>query len=264
VIAAGVSALIAGGVGFALSRSGGSNASATNAGTSSTASNNAAPAGARNGTRGKVTKVDGSDITVDATDRNGTTSSVVVRTSADTTFTQSVSGTVSDVKAGDNVVVMGTDSSGTVAATSIMDSGDTAFAGRGGNGNGAQPGTPPSDGNFTPPHSGANGRPGGGFAGRGFHAGQVTAVNGSSFTISSIDGTEITVTTDSSTTVNVTRSASISDVKTGDTIMATGTNDNGVVTATSVRIGDAGFVGGFPGGAPPQGATPGEATSSGN
>ena len=42
--------------------------------------------------------------------------------------------------------------------------------------------------------------------------------------------------------------------------MATGTNNNGVVTATSVRIGDTGFGGGFPGGAPPGGAS----TSSGN
>jgi hypothetical protein len=62
----------------------------------------------------------------------------------------------------------------------------------------------------------------------------------------------------------VMKTASLADIKVGDTITASGDSSDGVVTATNVRIGDTGFgPGGFAGGGgfPPD---PNASTQSGN
>ena len=261
-----------------LSRSSGtSNAATTASNADANAAANATPfaGGARPGARGEVTKLDGSDITVQTTDQSGATSTVVVRTSTGTTYTTSVSGSLSDLKVGDNIVVNGDSSNGPIVATSINDTGDTTF-GRGANGNGGQPpsgfsGAPPSGFSGAPPNgfsgappnggsfpSGGQGQPGG------FTIGRITDIQGSTITVSGFTGDTVTVTTTGSTTFTVMKSASLADIKVGDTITATGDSSDGVVTATSIRIGDTGFgPGGFAGG----GGFPGDpnaSTQSGN
>ena len=177
-----------------MSRSSGSSNAATtaqNTDPNGAPSSGGARQGARPGARGTVTKIDGSDITVQTTDQSGTTSTTVVRTSSDTTYTKSVSGSISDLQAGDNVIVTGDSSNGSVTATSINDMGDMTF-GRRANRNGGQPpadfsgappnfsGAPPNNGsfpdgnsgNFPTPPSGGQGQPGG------FTIGQITSTKG--------------------------------------------------------------------------------------
>jgi Cu/Ag efflux protein CusF len=251
VIAAVVVALVAGGVGFMMSRSSNSSSAATtpqNSDSSGAPSSGGPRGGARQGTRGTVTKIDGSDITVETTDQSGTKSTTVVRTSGDTTYTQSVSGSITDLKTGDSIVVTGQSSNGAVTATAINDTGSMTFGRRNGNGNGNSSGGPP---NFSgaPPNGGnfPNGGQGGARGpGGNFTIGQIKAIDGSTITLSSFNGDSVTVTTTGTTTFTVTKSASLSDVKVGDTIAAAGNSSNGVVTATNVRIGDTGFgPGGF-------------------
>ena len=257
VIAAVVVAVVAGGVGYMLSRSSSSSNAAATTPQSSESSGAPFAGGARRGARGTVTKLDGSDITVQTTDQSGSTSTTVVRTSNNTTYTQSASGSIGDLKAGDNIVVTGNSSNGSVVATSIRDMGSMTFgrggSRNGGNGNGGPPtdfsgappnfsGAPPNNGNFP------GGAPEPGQAGNST-AGKITAIDGSTVTVSSFNGDAVTVTTDGSTTYTVTKSASLADIKVGDTITAAGETSNGVVTATAIRIGDDGFgPGGFGGG----------------
>jgi len=258
LLAGAVTAIVALGIGFMMTRSSGtSNAATTSSNADPNAAANGAPfaGGARPGARGEVTKLDGADITVQMTDQSGATSTVLVRTSADTAYTKSVSGSLSDLKVGDNIVVNGDSSNGPIVATSINDTGDSTF-GRGANRNGGQPpsgfsgappngfsGAPPNGGSFPTPPAGGQGQPGG------FTIGQITDIQGSTITVSGFTGDTVTVTTNGSTTFTVMKSASLADIKVGDTITATGDSSDGVVTATSVRIGDTGFGpggGGFP------------------
>jgi hypothetical protein len=272
LLAGAVTAIVAGGVGFMMSRSSGTSNAATSASADANAAENATPfgGGARPGARGEVTKLDGSEITVETTDQSGSTSTVVVRTSADTTYTTSVSGALGDLKVGDNIVVNGDSSNGPIVATSINDTGDATF-GRGANRNGGQPpsgfsggppngfsGAPPNGGSFPTPPSGGQGQPGG------FTIGQITDIQGSTITVSGFSGDTVTVTTNGSTTFTVMKSASFTDIKVGDTITATGDSSDGVVTATAIRIGDTGSgPGGLPGGRGFPG-DPNASTQSGN
>jgi Cu/Ag efflux protein CusF len=254
-------------VGFVVTRSSGSSSAAT---TSQTADpNGSTPSGgARPGARGTVTKLDGSDITVQTTDQSGATSTSVVRTSDDTTYTKSVSGSVSDLQAGDNVVVTGDSSNGSIVATSINDMGDMNV-GRGADGNNGQPpadfsGAPANNGDSSNGNGGSFPTPPSGAQGQGgnFTIGQITAVDGSTIMLSSASGDTVTVTTNGSTTFTVMKSASLADIKVGDTITATGDSSNGVVTATAIRIGDTGFgPGGLGGGS---GFDPNASSQSGN
>ncbi len=74
------------------------------------------------------------------------------------------------------------------------------------------------------------------------HAGgQVTAVSGSTITVTQRDGTTVTITVTGSTTYQVNgNSATLADLKVGMFVVAEGTkNTDGSITARSVRAGDA-------------------------
>jgi hypothetical protein len=78
------------------------------------------------------------------------------------------------------------------------------------------------------------------------HAGgEVTKVSGSTITVTQRDGTSATITVNAQTTYNVNgATAKLADVKVGMFLVAEGTkNDDGSITATQVRAGDATFRG---------------------
>jgi hypothetical protein len=175
------------------------------------------------GTNGTVASIDGTRFTV--TTRGGET--VTVATSPSTTFTAASTGSPADVKAGDNVTVLGTTSGTTVEAERITDTGSVAPP----DGAGAPNGGPPPVVNG-PAGDGRGGPPA---------AGVVKAVNGSSFTVATTAGTTLTVNTSSSTAVTVVRPSSFAALKVGDEVQVNGTTSGTTVTATNVRVGEAGF-----------------------
>ena len=76
-------------------------------------------------------------------------------------------------------------------------------------------------------------------------AGQVTAVNGNTVTITGRNGTTYTVTITASTTITKDRTGKVSDLKVGDAITAFGQSDNGTLTATRITQGTLGLGGGL-------------------
>ena len=273
-------ALIAGGAVFLITKSSDDGASATNA----------APAGATNGgygnreagfrrmgTAGTIASIDGTTLTVteqarpigpdgESNDETaGSSTTVKVTTTDDTTITETVAGSLSDVKAGDNVVVIGESADGTVTARRIMDTGDLTDIGFGGTtrSGGAMPPAGVPDGYGTPP-AGAPGPDGTGpeaqpptdaptgaptdpmgRAGGQLTTGTVESVDGSTVNVKTSDGTVVAVATNSDTTVTVTRKIALSDLAVGDTIAVTGETDNGTVAATAIRKGELRGAGGF-------------------
>jgi hypothetical protein len=266
-----VAALVAAGVGYFVTRGGDSDAVAAGAtsddGASAETSENGPGGGfGAFGASGEIQAVDGSTLTIEATNpQDGSTSTVVVSTSDDTTFTEMAEGDLGDVVVGDTVVAI-TGEDGTTV-TALIDNGDDVA---GGFGPGPGGGTPPSFPGGTPPSlpedGDGQGPPGPRQGGAGnFAAGTVTAIDGDRVTIEAQDGTSTTVTVPQDATVSVTRTISLADLAVGASISATpadsnDTADDGSIAAGSVRKGDAGFGGfGGPGGfGPPGGA--GDAT----
>ncbi|MCB1039182.1 MAG: hypothetical protein KDA94_06590, partial [Acidimicrobiales bacterium] len=80
-------------------------------------------------------------------------------------------------------------------------------------------------------------------------------------TVTTSEGDTVTVTLSDDTTISVSEQIEVADIAEGDTISAMGETADDVVTATTIRVGDAGFGGGFPGGGPDgdQGQGPGQA-----
>ncbi|MGZ4729442.1 MAG: DUF5666 domain-containing protein, partial [Acidimicrobiales bacterium] len=220
------------------------------------------------GTAGTIASIDGSSLTISGAD--GATTEVV--TDDATVVSRSVTIGLGDIAVGDQITVMGTTTGTDVAAERIIDNGTETEPGAGAFGPRANSGQPPADGQ-TPPTD-QSGNPvtppsGGQFPGQGgnrpggFVRGQVTAVSGSTLTVSSQEGTTYTVTVSSTTTVTRTQTATMADLKVGDQVSVIGqAGSDGTVTAT--RISEGAFVGrGFgpgaggqgPGAAPDQGAT---------
>lgn len=226
------------------------------------------------GGSGKVTDVSGSTAQVQGQD-----SQVAVSWSGDTKFTQQVAGKTSDVVVGSCVMVTSADTSSTdttkvaaatVRITEAVDGSCSAMGGGGAPGGGQ----PPSDGeapsgerptdmptDMPTDGPGGEGGPGGGQRG-GFAVGEVTAVSGSGFTVSSQRpgsggdaATSVTVTTSADTTYTTTESASASDVKVGVCVTSRGkADDTGAIAATTIAVSVAvdgecstGFGGGRPG-----------------
>jgi hypothetical protein len=182
------------------------------------------PTGAQHGTPpaafGKVTAVNGDDITITAQGKNSTTGTTYTVDATNATITKrtapttqgakptSTTITVSQVAVGDMLSVQGTVSGTTITATSIND-------GQGGFGGGR----------------------GGMMGGRGQGVmGTVTAVNGSTLTVTGKDGTTYTV---DASNANLTKmeTITVSDVQVGDTVGVQGTVSGDSVTAKSVMDG---------------------------
>lgn len=236
------------------------------------------------GTAGTITSIDGSTLTVSDRQQSSTTK---VKTTSKTKVTTTEDGSFADVKVGDTVMVVGTKSDDAIAATRVSDDGKVSAADQQGPGGrrfgGPPPGATGGQGNTapqggpgsTPPQGGNGYGPPGGFVGNGngpgmadgtsFTRGEVQSVGDGTYTVKGMDGVTVTVTTSSSTKFSVTKDASPSDLKVGDTIVATGKTANGVLTATRIREGAMGggfFRGGagFPGG--PSGQDGGNGSSS--
>lgn len=89
---------------------------------------------------------------------------------------------------------------------------------------------------------------GGGFFGRGggaFTAGTVKLVQGSIIYVTTTNGNVVKVSVPSSTAITKSVTTKLSGVHPGDTVTAIGTtSSDGVIKATSLRLGDTGFPGG--------------------
>jgi hypothetical protein len=95
----------------------------------------------------------------------------------------------------------------------------------------------------------AAGRGAGGFAGAlaggGATAGQVTFVSGSTLYVTTAEGNTVKVKTSPSSTVTKTVTASVSGIHPGETVVVTGTNTNGAISAEAIRVGSGGGLGGL-------------------
>ncbi|MEU2198951.1 hypothetical protein [Isoptericola sp. NPDC019482] len=235
------------------------------------------------GVSGEVAAVDGTTAQVQGSD-----SQTAVTWTDDTTITVTVDGTLDDVAVGSCVVATSGATPGDDGATADEDAAAATVAvseptdgecaggfggGVPGDGDGQRPEGAPSDmpsGMPTDMPSGMptdmpSGGPGGGRGGfGGLTSGKVTAVDGSTVTVSatSSDGesTEETVTVDDATVYTVQQDGSADDVAVGQCVTARGEEDDGgAVTATSLTVsspGDDGCSTGFGG----RGGFPGSAS----
>jgi len=249
-------------------------------------------------TSGEIASISGTSLEVQST-----TSQTTVNYTSTTTFEQTVSATVADVTVGSCISAFGKPTSGTsssstirafgepVTATTVTISQPTSagctggFGGFGGGPGGAGGGFPRGGTGGTGgagggsgegfPGAGSGSRPAGGFAGGTFGAasGSVTAVSGSSVTISEKNprtGTtsSVVVTLTASTTFTQRTTASATDLAVGKCASAIGpANSTGAVTASSITISTPGANGctsgfGFRGAAAggPAAGTPGGTT----
>jgi hypothetical protein len=220
--------------------------SSSAAGVSTSTSSGASGGGAagRNGTAGELVQINGNTLIL-----NTQSGDVTVQTTSATTVQKTSTGSVADIVVGTCIGATGSkDASGAVTANSVRLSekvGGTcnggAFGGApggGGRGNGgADTRTPPAgSAQPTPPANFASLR------------GEVSAVAGTSVSVLSSTGVATTITVP--TTVAVTRSAtaSLSDLSTGQCVLATGSKDStGAVAARSLSIVPAGPSGCFTG-----------------
>ncbi len=158
---------------------------------------------------GAIASISGSTIML--TGKDGTTYTVDASNAAVKTVTEGsapTTGALSDLAVGDQVGVRGTVSGTSVVATEIIEGGGfkgTDFKGMGRGDHGRGPGV----------------------------TGTVSAVNGSTITITGKDGTSYTVNAGSATVQKMV-TGSLSDVTVGDTIGVQGTVSGTSVTATSI------------------------------
>jgi hypothetical protein len=257
-------ALIAGALAVGLIACGGGSTPAASTNTASPSTSKAAGPQTPPGAFGTAAAVNATSLEV----QNPSSGQVTVNFNSDTTFSNTVSGTLADVTVGSCVTVASTATGSTrpapgtpitartVNITQPSASGCTA-GGRGGAGGGTGGGAGASGTNRpsgSPRPSGANGA--GGNVG-GFAFGSVTAISATGFTVHSAArgqtaATDTTVTVTSSTTYTKVESATSSALAVGDCIAAVGsTDDTGAVTAKTIGISKAGPSGcstGFGGG----------------
>ena len=199
------------------------------------------------GSAGTITAINGTTLTIQ--DRQN--QSVKVTTTSSTRVSVQTTVPLSSIANGDRISATGTQSGTTVAATRItvmnlQGAGQFGQRANGGTGNGG----PPAEGagGFPRRNGGTNGTGSGNAPASGFAFGTVTNVSGGTITISSFNGSTMTITTTSSTKVTKSEPGSLSDLKVGQTIRATGTTaSDGTVAATAINEGAGGGFGGFRG-----------------
>ncbi len=277
----------------------GSSAATTTTTTTRNSGNNGGSLGGTGGTGGSRPQIPGASGTIAAINgtslevQNAQTGQTTVTYTSSTTFIQRVTASASAVTVGSCITARGTPTSGSsssastpfggpVTATTVDISQSTSGScatgfggfgrgGGGGTGGTAPPGAPPGggslpeggngNGNFRPPN-GSNRRSFGNFS---FASGSVTAVNGSTITVSENNprtnqASNVTVTVTSSTTYSQTQSARSSDLAVGKCATASGSSSStGAITAQTINIstpGSNGCTSGFGGrgfGGPPGG-----------
>ena len=175
---------------------------------------------------GTVQTINGSTLTIQSQRGNGGT--VTVQLDGSTTIRKQVQGALSDAKAGENIVAVGQENNGVLQARQIQLG--TGFGAGQGNGQGQ-----------------GNRRQGTGTPGPRGAGGNATVVRG---TVDSVSTDTITVKTNSGTSEQVQlaangrvieqSTASASDIKQGDLVIATGQQKGNTLTATTVTL-TAGF-----------------------
>lgn len=211
------------------------------------------PAGMRGrGTGGTIATIDGTSFTVERPAREAEEGEeaeapepTTVTTDDETVVVDVAEGDLADVAEGDRVVAMGqVADDGTVTAEHIVDLGDIDPATFGGPFGGQRPGG--EDG--TDADGEAPERPEGAPERMGFRPvmGEVTAVDGTTITVTPDEGEAVTVATDDETTVSTVTEAAVSDLAVGDTVGVRGERaDDGTVAADVVIRGELGAGRGF-------------------
>lgn len=116
-------------------------------------------------------------------------------------------------------------------------------------------------GGFTGGQNGGTGGQNGQFGRGGTVVGTVTAVNGSTLTVTDNTGKQVTVDTTGQTTITIGKTGALSDLTTGSPVTVIGTPDgSGTITARSVLSGITNF--GFPGGRGNRSPAPSASSSS--
>ncbi|WP_236796788.1 DUF5666 domain-containing protein [Amycolatopsis sp. GM8] len=176
--------------------------------------------------------------------QNPSNGQVTVNYSSSTTFTDRVSGALSDVAVGTCVAVTGTGTP--VAAKSVeISAADNGTCAIGGGGPGQRPQNGGGSGTARPSRPSGAPRPSGANDARGTF-GKVTAVSGTGFTVEQDNRqtgatTSVQVTVDPTTTYQKTESANSSALKVGECAVATGqADDTGAVTAKTISLSQAG------------------------
>jgi hypothetical protein len=217
----------------------------------------AAGGGRLPGASGTVAAVSGRTAQV----QNDQSGQVAVSWTKDTTFTQQVDATLTDVTVGSCVMVTTADDGDTAATVRITAANDDDSCGFGGGpGGGERPEGAPTDLPSDRPSDMPSGAPGGGRGGFGT-IGEVTAVSADGFTVSATkpggeEATDVSVSVGDDTTYTTQAKAQASAVAVGTCVTARGdSDDTGAVTATTISVSEpvdgqcgAGFGGGFGGG----------------
>jgi hypothetical protein len=82
-------------------------------------------------------------------------------------------------------------------------------------------------------------------AGGGATAGQVAFIAGSTLYVTTAQGNTVKVRTSPASSVTKTVTASVKGIHPGETVLVTGTNSNGTISAESIRVGGGGGLGGI-------------------
>ena len=172
---------------------------------------------------GKVTAINGTSLSVDGRQGFGSTSATVsyaVNASAATVFKDNATSSLSAITVGDMIAIGGTVSGTTVTATTIHD----GLMMRGGMRGGMHEGS--STGQMEQSPITGNGQP--------VIAGTVTAINGSSVTITNKSNVVYTVDTSSAKIVHGKNTITMSDIHTNDDLVVQGAINGTSVSASSV------------------------------
>ena len=175
---------------------------------------------------GSVTAISGTSLTVESKGfgQNATTADYTIDASSATVTKDGAASTVGAVAVGDMVMVEGTVSGTSVAATAVRDG---MPKGGPGMGRGRMPGGAhaSSTAEFANMPAG-NGEP--------VIGGNVTAVNGSSLTVTAKAGVSYTVDATNATVTKAGQTSSVSSIASGDAVVIQGTVNGTNVTAASV------------------------------
>ncbi len=178
------------------------------------------------GVFGTVSAINGNNITITGKQGFGTTATTVTYTIDATSATitkANVAGTISSIAIGDTIAVQGTVTGTSVAATSIRD----GIMMRGSNGiEDEAKGAPEQPGDVSNTPSIGNGQP--------IVAGSVTAVTGSTITITNKSNATFTIDATNAKFTKGNTTATISNIAVGDSIVAQGTVNGSSVSATMI------------------------------
>jgi hypothetical protein len=186
---------------------------------------------------GKITDIDGTSFKVQETAPNGEKTTTEVDTSKDTTFRESVLGSLSDLAVGDTIAVNGTTTDSVLTATSIVETAVQTNIVRG-------DGPMVFNGGDAPPRlfegavpDGAQGGPPRVFRAGNGGIGKITKIEGDTITMDGFGGQALTVKTTSATTVRVNKAIKLSNLKVGDTVRVFGPTSGDKVAANEVTKG---------------------------